>query len=141
MAHRGSESVARYLRAVAGRPAPTGIPDWVDFHGGDEDERVVIVHNWDELRRTMWDYVSIMRTTKRLERARTRIATLAREIHDYYWNFSVDPRLLELRNLIEVAGLVVNCALQRKESRGLHAITDYPKKLKVARDSRLRREK
>ena len=73
------------------------------------------------------------------QRARTRIATLAKEIHDYYWNFSVDPRLLELRNLIEVAGLIVSCASQRKESRGLHAITDYPRKLKVARDSRVRR--
>ncbi len=141
MAHRGAESVRAYLRSAGGRAAPVRIPDWVDLHGGDEDERVVIVHNWDELRRTMWDYVSIMRTTKRLERARTRITTLAREIQDYYWNFSVDPRLLELRNLIEVAGLVVNCALQRKESRGLHAVTDYPKKLKTARDSRLRREK
>ena len=139
MAHRGAESVTRYLDAAGRRAAPMGIPDWEDLHGGDEDERVVIAHNWDELRRTMWDYVSIMRTTKRLERARTRITTLAREIHDYYWNFSVDPRLLELRNLIEVAGLVVTCALQRRESRGLHAIADYPKKLKVARDSRVRR--
>jgi L-aspartate oxidase len=139
MAHRGAESVADYLGKAGDFAATVRIPDWVDLGGGDEDERVVIVHNWDELRRTMWDYVSIMRTTKRLERARTRIATLAREIHDYYWNFSVDPRLLELRNLIEVAGLVVNCALQRKESRGLHAIADYPKKLKAARDSRLRR--
>jgi L-aspartate oxidase len=139
MAHRGADSVARYLDAAGRRAAPMRIPDWEDLHGGDEDERVVIAHNWDELRRTMWDYVSIMRTTKRLERARTRITTLAREIHDYYWNFSVDPRLLELRNLIEVAGLVVTCALQRRESRGLHAIADYPKKLKVARDSRVRR--
>ena len=139
MAHRGADSVARYLKAAGERAAPIRIPDWQDLHGGDEDERVVIAHNWDELRRTMWDYVSIMRTTKRLERARTRITTLAREIHDYYWNFSVDPRLLELRNLIEVAGLVVTCALQRRESRGLHAIADYPKKLKVARDSRVRR--
>ena len=114
------------------------IPDWVSLHGGDEDERVVIAHNWDELRRTMWDYVSILRTTKRLQRANTRIATLAKEIHDYYWNFAVDPRLLELRNLIEVAGLVVSCALQRRESRGLHAIGDFPKKLKRARDSRMR---
>lgn len=139
MAHRGAASVAKYLNGIRKKSASVKIPDWVDLHGGDEDERVVIVHNWDELRRTMWDYVSIMRTTKRLERARTRIATLAKETHEYYWNFSVDPRLLELRNLIEVAGLIVNCALQRRESRGLHAIKDFPKQLKKARDSRMKR--
>jgi L-aspartate oxidase len=134
LAHRGAESVGRYLASAKTKPS-VKIPDWVDLGGGDVDERVVISHNWDELRRTMWDYVSIVRTTKRLERARTRIATLAREIHDYYWNFSVDSRLLELRNLIQVAELVVACALQRKESRGLHAILDYPRKLRVAKDS------
>jgi L-aspartate oxidase len=101
---------------------------------------VVLAHNWDELRRTLWDYVSIMRTTKRLERARTRIANLSREIQEYYWNFSVDPRLLELRNLVQVAELIVECALQRRESRGLHAIADYPKKLRRAESSRLRRK-
>ena len=110
----------------------------VDLGGGDVDERVVISHNWDELRRAMWDYVGIMRTTKRLERARTRIANLAREIHDYYWNFSVDSRLLELRNMIQVAELIVACALQRKESRGLHAIADYPQTVRAARVSHLR---
>lgn len=86
----------------------------------------------------MWDFVSIMRTTKRLERARTRIANLAREIHDYYWNFSVDSRLVELRNMIQVADLMVRCALQRHESRGLHAIADYPKKLRDPQDSCVR---
>lgn len=126
-----------YLRAGRGRPEPV-IPDWVDLGGGDVDERVVISHNWDELRRAMWDYVGIMRTTKRLERARTRIANLAREIHDYYWNFSVDSRLLELRNMIQVAELIVACALQRKESRGLHAIADYPQTVRAARVSHLR---
>ena len=86
----------------------------------------------------MWDFVGIMRTTKRLERARTRIANLEREIQDYYWNFSVDPELLELRNMTTVARLVISCALQRHESRGLHAIADYPQTRKRARDSRLR---
>jgi L-aspartate oxidase len=139
MAHRGAASVQAFLKK--GRAVTEiRIPSWIDLDGGDVDERVVIAHNWDELRRTMWDYVSIMRTTKRLERAHTRIANLAKEIHDYYWNFSVDPRLLELRNLIEIAELVVACALQRKESRGLHAIADYPKKLRVAHDSRVRRK-
>ena len=140
MAHRGAASVDAYLKRIQkiDAPAPV-IPPWRDLGGGDQDERVVIAHNWDELRRTMWDYVSIMRTTKRLERARTRIATLARETQEYYWNFSVDPRLLELRNLIQVAELVVACALQRKESRGLHAIAEYPKKLRKAADTRVRR--
>jgi len=76
----------------------------------------------------MWDYVSILRTTKRLERASRRIANLARETREYYWNFSVDARLLELRNLIQVAELIVRCARRRKESRGLHAMVDYPGK-------------
>ncbi len=136
MAHRGSLSVDRYLKKALRLPV-TAVPGWVDLGGGDVDERVVVSHNWDELRRTLWDYVSIMRTTRRLERARTRIANLSREIQDYYWNFSVDARLLELRNLTQVAEMIVACALQRKESRGLHAIADYPKTKKVARDSRV----
>jgi len=136
MAHRGSLSVDRYLKKTLRLPIPA-VPAWVDLGGGDVDERVVVSHNWDELRRTLWDYVSIMRTTRRLERARTRIANLSREIQDYYWNFSVDARLLELRNLTQVAEMIVACALQRKESRGLHAIADYPKTKKVARDSRV----
>jgi len=143
LAHRGALSavgcVAARKRADAkSRRAKIQIPAWRDLGGGDVDERVVIAHNWDELRNTMWDYVSILRTSKRLERATHRIANLARETHEYYWNFSVDARLLELRNLIQVAELIVRCARQRKESRGLHAIVDYPKKLKIARDSRAR---
>lgn len=139
MAHRGANSVDRYLKKALRLPAQN-IPNWVILGGGDVDERVVISHNWDELRRTLWDYVSIMRTTRRLERARTRIANLTREIQDYYWNFAVDARLLELRNLTQVAEMIVACALQRKESRGLHAIADYPKTKKIARDSRVRKD-
>src|SRR5690606_22652805 len=134
LAHRGAASVDAYLRQHAAR-ARIDLPGWADLGAGDRDERVVVSHNWEELRRTMWDYVSIMRTTKRLERARTRIANLQREIQDYYWNFSVDAALLELRNLIQVADLIVACALQRRESRGLHAIADYPKKLRKAADT------
>ncbi|HEX2101925.1 MAG TPA: L-aspartate oxidase [Candidatus Synoicihabitans sp.] len=137
IAHRAAASVDRYLKR-SGTGRPTTIPEWVSLGGSDADERVVISHNWDELRRAMWDYVGIMRTSKRLERARTRIATLEREIHDYYWNFTVDRQLLELRNLATVARLIVTCALQRHESRGLHAITDYPDKLREARDSIVR---
>lgn len=140
MAHRGAASVEAYLKRIHKLDAkPPVVPEWRDLGGGDLDERVVVSHNWDELRRTMWDYVSIQRTTKRLERARTRIATLARETQEYYWNFSVDARLLELRNLIQVAELVVACALQRRESRGLHSIADHPKKLARATDTSVRR--
>jgi len=137
MAHRGALAIRRYLDEKA--QPPGDIPDWVSGDVHDSDEQVVIAHNWDELRRTMWDYVGIVRTTKRLERARTRIANLAREIHEYYWNFRVEPRLLELRNLIQVAELIVDCAMQRTESRGLHYTLDYPEKLDVARNTRLRR--
>jgi len=137
MAHRGAEAVERYLGAEP--RGAVGIPPWVDLGGGTEDERVVVTHNWEELRRAMWDYVGIVRTTKRLERARSRIANLAREIHDYYWNFSVEPRLLELRDLVQVAELIVACALQRRESRGLHSTMDFPRKLKAARDTIVRK--
>jgi L-aspartate oxidase len=133
MAHRGAAAVDGYLGTV--RQPAVSVPPWIDLGGGTEDERVVVAHNWDELRRAMWDYVGIMRTTRRLERARARIANLKKEIHDYYWNFSVEPRLLELRNLVQVAELVVSCALQRRESRGLHATLDHPLRYKVARDS------
>jgi len=136
MAHRGADAVDAFLKTS--KPSRIRIPRWVDLGGGTEDERVVVSHNWDELRRTMWDYVGIMRTTKRLERARARIANLKKEIHEYYWNFSVEPRLLELRNLAQVAELIVDCALQRHESRGLHATLDFPRRLRTARDSVVR---
>ena len=105
----------------------------------DSDERVILSHNSEELKRTMWDYVAIVRTTKRLERAQTRIQNLAKEIADYYWNFKVEPRLLELRNLIQVAELIVKCALQRKESRGLHYVLDHPEKNAEPKNTYLRK--
>ena len=138
IADRAAKSVTGYLGRL-GSTRKAAIPEWQDLGGTDADERVVISHNWEELRRTMWDYVGIMRTTKRLQRAETRIANLEREIADYYWNFSVDPDLLELRNLTTVARLIVRCALQRRESRGLHAITDFPKTKKRALDSKVRK--
>ena len=137
MAHRGCGSILRYLERTAGREVE--LPDWIPGDAHDSDEQVVISHNWDELRRTMWDYVGIVRTTKRLERARTRIATLAKEIHEYYWNFRVEPRLLELRNLTQVAELIVECALQRHESRGLHYILDFPDRDASPGDTKVQR--
>ena len=124
MAHKGAQAVRDYLSGVG--VSEIVLPSWIDGGVQDSDEQVVLSHNWEELRRTMWDYVGIVRTTKRLERARTRIKNLSKEIQDYYWDFTVEPRLLELRNLIQVATLIVECALMRKESRGLHYTLDYP---------------
>ena len=135
MADRGARALDAYLSSS--RPDLPQVPNWVSGDVHDSDEQVVISHNWDELRRAMWDYMSIVRTTKRLERARTRIGTLRREIHDYYWNFRIEPRLLELRNLIQVADLIVQCGLQRTESRGLHFTLDYPEKSESPEDTKV----
>ena len=102
------------------------LPEWDDSRVYNSDERVVIQHNWHELRLFMWDYVGIVRTTKRLERALRRIQMLQQEIDEYYANFRISNNLLELRTLVQVAELMVRCAMERKESRGLHYTLDYP---------------
>ena len=105
------------------------LPPWDESRVENPDERVVIQHNWHELRLFMWDYVGIVRTTKRLERALRRITMLQQEIDEYYAHFRVSNNLLELRNLVQVDELIVRCAMMRKESRGLHFTLDYPELL------------
>lgn len=109
------------------------LPNWDMSRVTDADEQVVISHNWDELRRFMWDYVGIVRTTKRLQRAQHRIQLLHEEINEYYRNFHVSADLLELRNLVQTADLIVQSALLRHESRGLHFSKDYPATLPEAK--------
>ncbi len=115
------------------------LPPWDDSRVTDADEEVVISHNWDELRRFMWDYVGIVRTTKRLKRAKHRIGLLMREIDEFYANFRVTHDLIELRNLVATADLIVRCAMQRRESRGLHFSRDYPEMASKARNTVIKR--
>ncbi len=111
------------------------VPGWDESQVTDSDEDVIIAHNWDELRRFMWDYVGIVRTDKRLQRAKHRVDLLQQEITDYYSNYKISRDLLELRNLAVVADLIIRCAMLRKESRGLHYTLDYPDTHAEPRDS------
>jgi len=116
-------------------PQPPMAPLWDESQVTNSDEDVVIAHNWEELRRFMWDYVGIVRTDKRLQRAKHRVDVLRQEILDYYSNYKVSNDLLELRNLVHVADLIICSAIQRKESRGLHFTLDYPETMALPQDT------
>lgn len=131
-ARAAAEKILASECKVAKLPAA---PAWDESQVIDADEKIVVSHNWDELRRFMWDYVGIVRTTPRLTRAEHRIALLRREIHEFYSSFRVDADLIELRNLTQVAELIVRSALARKESRGLHYTLSYPQTLPVGKDT------
>jgi len=129
-------AAARHINAQwAELSEPPPLRAWDESRVTDSDEEVVVHHNWREIRRFMWDYVGIVRTTKRLERALHRVNLLRQETEEYYGHFRVTPDLIELRNLVEVAGLIVRSALARKESRGLHYTLDYPDMLPEAVDT------
>jgi len=132
VAHRAAGKV---LTQWVRKPPAAELPAWESGNAANLDELVVITHNWDEIRRCMWDYVGIVRTDKRLLRARARIQNLQSEINQFYWDYKLTEEFVELRNLALVAQLIIECALQRKDSRGLHYTLDYPELLPTASDS------
>jgi len=125
IAHRAVEHAIRKIPLSVSSKA-YDLPEWQTGDVADVDELVVIYHNWDEIRKLMWDYVSIVRTTKRLRRAATRIRNLRREVNEFYWGYRITTEILELRNLVETAALIVDSAVARRESRGLHYTLDHP---------------
>jgi L-aspartate oxidase len=131
----GRAAAADILQLLPNTPAPNTPPAWDASQVTDSDEDVIIAHNWDELRRFMWDYVGIVRTNKRLQRAEHRVRLLLDEIHEFYSNYKVSRDLIELRNLAQVAELMIRSAMLRHESRGLHYTLDYPQQLAEAKDT------
>ncbi|MNQ85829.1 L-aspartate oxidase [compost metagenome] len=131
----GRSAANDIIAKLATMPMPEQLPGWDASQVTDSDEDVIIAHNWDELRRFMWDYVGIVRTNKRLQRAEHRVRLLLDEIDEFYSNYKVSRDLIELRNLAQVAELMIHSAMQRKESRGLHYTLDYPEMLPEALDT------
>ncbi len=124
----GQTAAEDIRKKLAHAPTPPEIPTWDESRVTDSDEEVVVSHNWNELRHFMWDYVGIVRSTKRLQRAKRRVNLLRHEIREYYGNFRISSDLLELRNLVDVADLIILSALRRRESRGLHYTIDFPQR-------------
>ncbi|MDP2829818.1 MAG: L-aspartate oxidase [Sulfuricellaceae bacterium] len=133
-----AQAAARDILEQGESPIPS-LPEWDESRVTDADEEIIISHNWDELRRFMWDYVGIVRTNKRLQRAMNRIKLLQEEIDEYYSNFRITNDLIELRNLVQTAKLIVQSAMLRHESRGLHFSRDYPEKLPTVENTVLTR--
>jgi len=141
VAHNAIEHSRHVASAISALHfSPKDVPDWESGDAVDSDEQIVISHNWEEIRHFMWDYVGIVRTNKRLERAKNRIRLIRNEIEKYYWDFLLTPDLIELRNLASIAEMIIDCAMTRRESRGLHYNADYPSNNEPpAKDTLLRR--
>ena len=134
-AHRIFTAMAGTINTM--KLTDAAIDPWDSSGTTESDDSVVVTHNWDEIRRCMWNYVGIVRSDKRLERAARRIKLIQKEIHEYYWNFKVTKDLIELRNITTVAQLIVQSASLRKESRGLHFNIDYPETVDAYRKDTL----